>query len=451
MRSNENEFLSQQLHQQAAQIKRLQFILCRYAGLKADLEYKHKSFESSVLSSASWRLTAPLRAVMSFLKGVKGSSSASKPAQSSSAQNAELAYCAFASSARINVLSPAADNSLALARSLSGLLLSLDIQSDVVPYVAYSLSAVPCIALDPPASVTLPPVYVLCHTSGPVDVSLSQSAFAVLESSASNLALYESDPSLSRKVYYLPCADSSELQFYFLRFLLAHDMLAFDAFYERTKTCFALSGDRLCLSMPESTKRRSSFAAEDPLGFAFFPGIRHRVGWLGCAMSYKYMAKLALDRGITELLICEDDVSFSPDFPSHFASVQAYLASHPGWDVFSGLMAEVDGVSPSQPELFEGISFLQLNRMVSMVFNVYNAHALQLLASWDCSSNDSSHQQIDQYLHSFPMRVITTSPFLVGHKAGFSSTLDGAPNARYNAMISIANKKLKNCRVSPHR
>lgn len=444
MHSNDVALL-QQLRQKEAQLQRMQTALQHYAGLKTDLDSKlaySQSAYNTVISSSFWRLTAPLRAALDALKKLRSPSPRPSVACPQSACNAEAAYCAFVSSVRLDVLASPADASL--AHTLRDLLLSLDIQSDVVPYAAYSLSAAPCIALDPPASAALPPVYVLCHTSGTVDVSLSQSAFAILESSESDLALYESDPSLCRKVYYLPCADSSELQFYFLRFMLANDMLSFDAFYERTKHSISFTGNKLCLSMPESTKRRAAFKAEDPLGFAFFPGVRHRVGWLGCAMSYKYMAKLALERGINELLICEDDVLFPPDFVSRFTAVQTYLSSHPGWDVFSGLMADLSGeVAVTHFEEYASQRFLWLGNFISMVFNWYGEKVLHLLAAWDEKNISFSDNTIDRYLEHKPLNVVTTTPFLVGHKDSLDSTLWSISNSGYNQMIASSSKKME--------
>ncbi|HFN5733313.1 TPA: hypothetical protein ACHFMM_004426, partial [Escherichia coli] len=76
--------------------------------------------------------------------------------------------------------------------------------------------------------------------------------------------------------------------YYLRRYLLSIDKLNFSQY----KSIFSFeqfqTGDvpRLCLSLSETPVRRKAFFASPSHGFQFFEGIRYRIGWIGCGMSY---------------------------------------------------------------------------------------------------------------------------------------------------------------------
>jgi hypothetical protein len=207
-----------------------------------------------------------------------------------------------------------------------------------------------------------------------------------------------------------------------------------------------LPGDRICLSLPEFVRRSQSFDRDNRFGFVRFTGLRHCQGWLGCAMSYKLMIMLARQQGLSSVTICEDDVEFPQGFDSRWAAIQEHLRAAPDdWDVFSGLMADVH----ADLEILgayerNGMQFVMTDRLISMVFNVYNASTYDAIASWDEGNRDAATNTIDRYLErSRSIKIVTTLPFLVGHKEELHSTLWGFQNTQYASLIAASTTLLR--------
>ena len=231
--------------------------------------------------------------------------------------------------------------------------------------------------------------------------------------------------------------------FYTMRFLLANDIITFDHFYEETNDYIHFSTNRQCLSLPETTARRASFDYDNKYGFEVFPGLKHYMGWIGCGMSYKYIFRKAIDLKLDNILICEDDTYFPDDFAERFDSVLNYVQKHDDWNVFSGIMSDMGRVSVLGYTHEDNEDFVYLNRIISMVFNLYDKSVFHLIANWDNTTQDVEKNTIDRYLESHKLRILTTSPFLVGHKEDLSSTLWGADNTIYSDLISSSSNKLK--------
>ena len=121
------------------------------------------------------------------------------------------------------------------------------------------------------------------------------------------------------------------------------------------------------------------------------------------------------------------------------------LAQRSGqWDVFVGLIAimhpdtRVLGV-----ERQGGLVFITIDRMISMVHNIYAPTVLRLLAQWDERHADPETNTIDRYLQTQPqLRVVTTLPFLVGHHEELHSSLWGIQNSQYAEIIAKAQSEL---------
>lgn len=232
-------------------------------------------------------------------------------------------------------------------------------------------------------------------------------------------------------------------RFFLYRFLLANDRVTFDQFYEAAGSYINFNQNRICLSLPESVARREAFDADNKYGFSFFPGLRHRLGWIGCGMSYKFLFKKALEQKLDQILICEDDVYFPPDFDQRFANVVEYLEKHDDWTMFSGIMADLGRVKALKCAEENGEEFVYLNKMISMVFNVYNQEIFAVIASWDNMDRNVDTNAIDRYLENREMRILTTSPFLVGHKEELRSTIWDAQNTIYTDLIASSSVKLQ--------
>ena len=228
-------------------------------------------------------------------------------------------------------------------------------------------------------------------------------------------------------------------QYYFGRFLLANDLTTFEELTDRIDDRPAFSTGRLCLSLPETLKRQRQFLAQKLDGFEMFDGLRHSEGWIGCGMSYKFILSKAANRGIRRVLVCEDDMVLTAHGRKVLPIIDRYLDANPGtWDVFAGLIAHVDpDVEVTQVDEYEGVTFVHINKMTSMVFNIYNRSAFDIIARWDESNTDWSSNTIDRYLERTEgLRVIVALPFVVGHDEGATSTLWGFGNQQYASMIA---------------
>lgn len=232
-------------------------------------------------------------------------------------------------------------------------------------------------------------------------------------------------------------------KFYLNRFLLANDRVSFDEFYESVGDYIHFDTDRICLSLPEATERRAAFDADNAYGFKFFPGLKHRLGWIGCGMSYKFMLRKAKEQQMEKILICEDDVYFPPDFQERFEKVLEFSQQNEDWNVFSGIMADIGRVKPLKYEQQNGEEFLYLDKMISMVFNLYDKSIFESISSWDYMNRDVNTNTIDRYLEDKPLRILTTCPFLVGHKEDLRSTIWGQQNSIYTELISNSSIKLR--------
>lgn len=250
-----------------------------------------------------------------------------------------------------------------------------------------------------------------------------------------------SDVNLQRSVV----ASEQRFEFMFDRFLIA---MGFLPPTHVTQIVFPLPAHtrRIVLSLPETVKRRRLFEAEQMADYTLFDGIRLRPGWAGCALSYQTIARNALQQGIHRLTVLEDDVLLPPDFEAKLAVVNDYLDQRKGeWDVFAGVIAALHpDVKVIAVEVYQDVTFVEIDKMTSMVFNIYNEKTLRLLAAWDGSNLDAETNTIDRFLESQAnLRVIVALPFFVGHREEVHSTLWGFQNTQYADMIAGSEQALQ--------
>ncbi len=125
----------------------------------------------------------------------------------------------------------------------------------------------------------------------------------------------------NRKILLLQLGDAN---FYFYRFMLANKQMGFDEFYNLTQQFIQVPQNaRWCLHLPEQVERKDEFAKENKFQFAIFPGLRYPIGWVGCALSYKYMFKKLQDKGVDYAIICEDDVLFRRNLHNVFPTLRS--------------------------------------------------------------------------------------------------------------------------------
>lgn len=268
---------------------------------------------------------------------------------------------------------------------------------------------------------------------------LLKSAYEVLDTEAENFPVWEKRSHLSRLPYFLPEAD--DRGFYLSRFLLAQELLGFNFFYEKNRGFPSYLGDKVCLSLKETPRRRESFKSQGIEGFSFFPGLRHRLGFLGCALSYKFLIKFAKDSEFKQLLVVEDDAVFPPDFEDRFKKISDFLADK-DFDIFSGLLAESESAEVLGFFPHMGENIILIDRLMSMVLNIYSEKVFEYILKYDENNQDPFVNTIDKFINQKSLKIFCALPFLVGHSDGEGSTIWGS-SSHYEDMISKSEKTLE--------
>jgi hypothetical protein len=309
--------------------------------------------------------------------------------------------------------------------------------------------------INAPAFVHLPTFYIAVQVEDSSSADLFteaylqvlQNASAVLDCSTANIALLTRKGLDPRRIFYLPldsCPDNTD--YFFYRFLLATDDISFEEFWHLAGHKAELPSDIVCLSLPEYVERAEGFTRDNRFGFSAFPGLRHTQSWIGCAMSYKYLIMLARHQGLRQITICEDDVEFPSDFEMRWRNIQECLNdSDITWDIFAGLIADLDkDVNVLGLYKFRDQQFAVINKLMSMVFNVYSERVYDTIAQWDENNHDVTTNTIDRYLkRQGALNILTVDPFLVGHKESEHSTIWGVENTHYTDLIKASNQLLK--------
>ena len=233
----------------------------------------------------------------------------------------------------------------------------------------------------------------------------------------------------------------NKFEFFFFRFMLAHENISFDEFWNICGQYLSLDSDKIiCLTLPEFPERKKIFEEVNSLPVQFFDGLKHyKYGWIGCGMSYKLMIKLAKQQGLECVTICEDDIEFLDDFEQKFFDMKNYIKNlTQPWDVFSGFMSDIsDDIDIKEIITFSNQKLLLINRMISMVFNCYNHSIYDTIISWDETNLNVNLNTIDRFLEQKKQFIIFLSfPFLVDHKDDLQSTIWGFSNAKYNDLIN---------------
>ncbi|MGR9070016.1 GT99 family glycosyltransferase N-terminal domain-containing protein [Klebsiella quasipneumoniae] len=235
--------------------------------------------------------------------------------------------------------------------------------------------------------------------------------------------------------------------YYLRRYLLSIDKLNFSQY----KSIFSFeqfqTGDvpRLCLSLSETPVRRKAFFASPSHGFQFFEGIRYRIGWIGCGMSYKYMLSGMLASKAEMGVICEDDVIFPVDYDNKLNKIINHLQSTEAkWHIFAGIIAHLhEDTKVLDVKVMDGIEYIYIDKMTSMVMNIYSRRGMDLISQWDEKNIDAETNTIDRYVESAQdLVVVTTLPFLVGYAEEQQSTLWGFENSQYTSLIKASEKLL---------
>ena len=230
----------------------------------------------------------------------------------------------------------------------------------------------------------------------------------------------------------------AKFEFMFDRFLVSMGFLP-TSYVNKMQLPLPKGSSIFGLSMPETIARRNMFLDIKPKDCVVFDGIRRKPGWIGCGLSYSALARHAKANNITSITVMEDDVILPINFESKLNSINRFLSlKHGRWDVFSGVIAALHPeVEIIAVEDFEGQRFVTINKMTSMVFNIYAESAIEMFENWNSEDSDAEKNTIDRYLENKKsIKVVATLPFLVVHREEAHSTLWGFQNTTYVEMIT---------------
>ena len=237
---------------------------------------------------------------------------------------------------------------------------------------------------------------------------------------------------------------SINFNFYFSRFLFSLELISYKNFEQATSN-YDLVGNSFCLSLPETAERRKYFNGLNLNECKIFGGLRYSPGWMGCAFSYKFLARKALENNLNFLEVMEDDLVITKEFFRRKKYINAWLINNSSkWDIFSGIIANVhEDLEVLDVVKINGSTLITINRFVSNVYNIYSKKALKTIGDWDPNISNPEVNTIDRFLQSRKeIKTVVALPFLVGHNEKLNSTLWGFKNSKYNDMISRSEKKL---------
>lgn len=238
-----------------------------------------------------------------------------------------------------------------------------------------------------------------------------------------------------------------DFSYFFRRFLVATGFIEARTLFVKGRLKRTVADPEsfgVCLTLPETPERRAVFRELSNGCFTEFPGMRHQLGWKGCALSYRILAREALNAGCQDLVIAEDDLVVTSELLTTLRQVRDFLRQRVDWDVFVGLIADLDERAKiTWVEDHAGITYVGLDRMTSMVCNLYSASGLRLLANWPVHGNDVHTNTIDRFLErQANLRVVTVLPFLAQLNEDSKSSLWGIGNDVYVSLIRRSEEKL---------
>lgn len=172
-----------------------------------------------------------------------------------------------------------------------------------------------------------------------------------------------------------------------------------------------------------------------------YPAIKYNPGFVGCGLSYRNILWNAKRCNSNTVTVCEDDCAFKPDFEDKYKIIKSFLKQYStGWDIFVGCIANLPNDTIIKNVVnYEGMTFLEINKMHSTVFNIYNKSSYDSIHKWIDKNIDVKTyklNQIDQHIKSQNLRIITTFPFEFQCTDVESTFNDINPFDIYNAMFN---------------
>ena len=215
---------------------------------------------------------------------------------------------------------------------------------------------------------------------------------------------------------------------------------------------FDVMADKIyCLHLLETPYRLHAFNNQKYVpNIEVYPAVKFDPGWKGCGLSYQNLILNAKQQNLETITICEDDCAFNLDFEEKYKIIKEFLSEYETWDIFVGCIANLPtNTIVSNVIKYRGITFVEINRMYSMVFNIYNKTSYNTILKWD-SDVINNKNCIDIFLGKQNLKFITTYPFEF-YCVNTNSTMWGTKDImqgynlfdRYNKMFSSSLALLK--------
>ena len=101
---------------------------------------------------------------------------------------------------------------------------------------------------------------------------------------------------------------ANDFSFFFMRALLANDIIDFETFYKYQKNSFGFDGERVLIN-PIERENAGSLFEKKPCGFRFFPELLHKDDGKGEELSLKFLLRKAGEEGLERLIVCRDEAA----------------------------------------------------------------------------------------------------------------------------------------------
>jgi hypothetical protein len=148
---------------------------------------------------------------------------------------------------------------------------------------------------------------------------------------------------------------------------------------------------------------------------------------------------------LDNITVCEDDCRFPNDFNEKYKIIKDFLNTIK-WDIFVGVIAELPlDVKITNIYEYKNIKFIELNKMHSTVFNIYNNSVYDKILDWNINNN-SQLNQVDQYIKKLNIKIITTYPFYFDcidvNSTIWNKNLYNEYNRMFQKSLNILNEKI---------
>ena len=171
------------------------------------------------------------------------------------------------------------------------------------------------------------------------------------------------------------------------------------------------------LSLPETPNRLEEFTKQEIYFnnkdlFEVYPAIKFNPSWKGCAFSYVNIMYNATMNNFKNITVCEDDCFLKNDFIEKYSIIKEFLEKVNEWDLFVGVIANLPkNTILTNMYKYKNLTFIEINKMNSTVFNIYNHSIYNKILKWPIDNNDFNTNTIDAYIHSSDNIIISVFPF----------------------------------------